>query len=318
MTETAEKTRLERLADVELPLQSLKPEVLAHLRRPFAPAAVKWKVQTETWERYGDSSSKTQGAVLVAYIDARLVIERFNLVWPWWREETTPVGQGAARCTLWLYEARKPEVMMGPRSDVGMGGDIKTIESDALKRAAVHFGVGVSIYALAQVKRKVGPGAGDLRTERRNKKDRKTNQYKEVDVPIIDAATLEWLTAKYTTWLEDKGVPLFGPVLDHGDEPGAQGLDEESPQAAAEASGGEQVTETQDPGPQPLEDERAVELRTIIEGRYAQFRKLAPRKMTPAVFQQKLREASVSHEELEAFDALLEQLVLEHGGDGRG
>jgi hypothetical protein len=317
MTAAAEKTRLAALADAELPLRSLKPEVLAHLRRPFAPAAVKWKVQTETWKvRPGRGSDRVQGAILVAYIDARLVLERLNLVWPWWREEKTAAGQGAARCTLWLYEPGKPNVVMGPRSDIGMGGDAKTVESDALKRAAVHFGIGVSIYALATVERVVGPARSDLRVERRRKK--KDGKWVDADVPVIDADTLGWLTEKYAGWLEEKGELMFGPVLDHGDEPDAQGLDEESPQAAAEASGGEQVTETQDPGPQPLEDERAVELRTMIEGRYAQFRKLAPRKMTPAVFQQKLREASVSHEDLEAFDALLEKLVLEHGGDGRG
>lgn len=302
-----EPTRLERLADVELPLTELSSEVLMHLRRPFAPEAVKYKVQTE----WGG------GALIVSYIDARLVLERLNLVWPWWRERKEPAGQGALRCTLELYDPLTGGVM-GPRTDIGTGGDEKTRESDALKRAGVHFGIGVSIYALKQIKLKVGHGDAELRTEEKNKKNKRTNQWEKVQVPMIDSRTEDRLRLGYTRWLEVTGIPLFGPVLEHGDELGAQGLDTDSPMAAAASDGGDPVADTQEAGPEPLKDERAVELRTQAEGFYGQLRKLAPRKLTPAAFHAQLLAAAGAHETLEAFVSEIEQLVLAAGGDGGG
>jgi hypothetical protein len=41
----------------------------------------------------------------------------------------------------------------------------KATNSDALKRAGVMFGIGVSIYAMKAVTLKVGEGDGELRTQ---------------------------------------------------------------------------------------------------------------------------------------------------------
>jgi hypothetical protein len=57
-------------AAVDLPVTSLN-DALPMLRRPFTPAAVKFKVQRKLGEA---------GVQIVGYIDARLVIERLNLV----------------------------------------------------------------------------------------------------------------------------------------------------------------------------------------------------------------------------------------------
>jgi hypothetical protein len=74
----------------EFPCDSFKAAA-RHLRRPFTPAAVRFKVQA-TWPK-----DKPTGGLIVAYIDARLVTERLNLVVPHlWADAYRPVG--TARC----------------------------------------------------------------------------------------------------------------------------------------------------------------------------------------------------------------------------
>ena len=62
-----------------------------HLRRPFEPAAVRWKVQS-VGDGYG---------IVVAYIDARLVVERLNaVVGGEWSDEYRVHAQGVEECAL--------------------------------------------------------------------------------------------------------------------------------------------------------------------------------------------------------------------------
>jgi hypothetical protein len=74
-----------------LPVDSLR-EAAPYLRRPFTPEAIKFKVQTV----FGGAS----GCLVVAYIDARLVIERLNLVVPdMWEAHYEPIdGTKLAWC----------------------------------------------------------------------------------------------------------------------------------------------------------------------------------------------------------------------------
>lgn len=308
---TPYEQKLADLRDASLPVMDYT-DALKHFRRPFAPAAIKWKVQTE-WG---------SGALIVGYIDVRLVIERLNLVWPWWDKDTVAAGQGAARCYLVL---RQPDTggvgddaVLTRKTDVGQGGDVKTMESDAMKRAAVHLGIGVSVYALKQVRLKVGEGDGELRTETKRKRNR-DKQLVEAKVPVLDDRTTQWLDAGYARWLAAKGEALFGPVLDHGDEPDAQGMDTESPAAAAAATGGEPPApevNTASPAEQ-IQGERPDELRAMASGVFAQLRKLKPKAMTPGAFQGRLQEAgATSVEALEALVDELEAMVRDAGGGG--
>jgi hypothetical protein len=116
-----------------------------HLRRPFTKHAVKFKVQA-TWPKERPTSG-----LIVAYIDARLAIERLNLVCPHlWHARYEATGQGRMWCHLTVDGITRP--------DVGEG-DGKGLVSDALKRAAVHFGVGVSLYAVSKIVLDVGADA---------------------------------------------------------------------------------------------------------------------------------------------------------------
>ena len=113
--------------------------------RPFNPAAVKWK----------PSMVKNNRALALAYVDARLVMDRLDRVVhiDGWRDEYTLLPDGSVECRLsirvgdqWVTKAD-----VGSQSEQPDGGDrMKAAYSDALKRAAVKFGIGRYLYRLPQ------------------------------------------------------------------------------------------------------------------------------------------------------------------------
>jgi hypothetical protein len=204
----------ERNWDLRHPVDDLD-EALRHLRRPFEPAAVKWKVQAVV--------AQGKAAIVVAHIDARLVVERLNaVVGALWYDEYTLLDKGTAECALTLYGVT--------RRDVGVANEPKALRSDALKRAGVKFGIGVSIYALSQVYMEVGADPHQLRTRKQRKKV--GDSWETVQVPDLDATSRSWLADRYGAWLtaSGRGQEVFGQPLGHGDEPDAQGVDDEPAQ----------------------------------------------------------------------------------------
>src|SRR5215211_9300397 len=201
-----------RASGPDFPCASLD-EALPHLRRPPAPEAVRFKIQNTA----GDV------AQVAAYVDARLVFDRLDLVcgrrWTASFEELPkqllpPLcdrdGQPLARppihvrCRLTCFGVT--------REDVGEGEDPKAAFSDAIKRAAVHFGVGRVLYAMRAPWLREGDGDGELR---RNRKGRL----------VLDERTEAWCRECYGRWLEERGNRLFGEPLEHGDEAGASGVE---------------------------------------------------------------------------------------------
>jgi hypothetical protein len=267
------------LRDASLPVGSIN-EALLHLRRPFTAAAVKWKVQT-VWKN-------GRGGIVVAYIDARLVVERLNrVVGGAWSATYDPAGTGLMWCHLAVHGVT--------RSDMGAGqgqGSMaaKANVSDALKRAGVHFGIGQSIYAMAQARLEASTSPSGNQLEAWEKTDR--DGKKKWSANLTPGAEL-WLREKYDAWLAAKGEPLFGPVLDHGDEVGAQGADDEPATAAPEP-------EEQTGGEPVLRDERAAELLAQIETVYGEIRKMNAAAIPPAKYRADRDTASTSHEALEA------------------
>jgi hypothetical protein len=136
------------------------------------------------------------------------------------------------------------------REDVGEGEDSKAAFSDAIKRAAVHFGVGRALYAMRAPWLREGDGDGELR---RNRKGRL----------LLDERTEEWCRGRYRRWLEERGRRLFGEPLEHGDEAGAPGFDAEAggskPEPSpAEVGQGPEKAVADEPQPAAAE-ERATE-----------------------------------------------------------
>ena len=113
------------------------------LRAPFPAAAIGWKPQ----------SVKGNRALAVPYIDARDVMDRLDEVLGCenWSDDFTPLGDGQVMCRLSIRvgEAWVTKSDVGAESEQPDKGDReKAAFSDALKRAAVKFGIGRYLYSL--------------------------------------------------------------------------------------------------------------------------------------------------------------------------
>jgi hypothetical protein len=216
-------------AEPSLPVDSFR-QAAPWLRRPFTTNAVKFKIQ----------SDYPGGALVVAYIDARLVMERLNHVCPHlWKHRWGDYDPGKSIvCYLEIDGLERPDVGSGYR-------DLKALRSDALKRAAVHFGVGVSLYAIPRLYLKVDDGhlrqkgdGGKLRT-------------------ALTAQGAQFCRERYKAWLEAEGIQAFGDPLDHGDVIDAVG---DPAELESDLGADEEVGE----GPQrrrtPTSKKRATEL----------------------------------------------------------
>jgi len=113
------------------------PDLFAALAAPFGVKEVK---------------SRSQGGKQISYITARVVMNRLDdVVGPenWWNE-FAPAGDNSILCKLTI---RLPDGQVLTKCDAGghagmadSGDDDKSAHSDALKRAAVLFGVGRYLY----------------------------------------------------------------------------------------------------------------------------------------------------------------------------
>ncbi|HEY1690021.1 MAG TPA: hypothetical protein VGF95_14295 [Solirubrobacteraceae bacterium] len=187
------------------PFDSLR-EAAVDLRRPFDALAIKWKVQS-TWPKDKTGVTKPEGGQVVCYIDRGLVIDRLNLLVP----------------HLWspVFEERERNHMLCrltidgiTREDVGEGATLKARYSDSLKRAAVHFGVGVSLSRVPASRMKIEDGG--LRV---------FGSEGKWGVDFTQQG-LDYLRRRYETWLTERGKDAFGDPLSHGDDGDAQGDDE--------------------------------------------------------------------------------------------
>lgn len=167
------------------------------LRAPFTVAAVKFR----PLERPND---KKQLGCLV-YIDSRLAAERLSAVDPAWSSSyevlAGPDQHMPVVCKLTVHGVTREGVGQNasPTKD---DKHAKMAFSDALKRAAVEFGVAASLYAMPRFV--VGEGGYWIG---RNQK-----------VGGITAAGLKTLRQQYLTAISAKEfVDRFGQPIDHGD-----------------------------------------------------------------------------------------------------
>jgi len=241
------------------------------LRRPFSPGAVRWKVQ---------STSGNRGLV-VGYIDARLVVERLNLVCPHlWHDEYEDLTGNVLLCRLTIDGITRCDV--GEAKGLG-----KAIYSDALKRAAVKFGIGVSLYAM----RAIWLTAGEHLTQR---------EVRGKTVTTITPDGDTHLRGLYSAWLDlERGGQVFGRYLDHGD--------------AEEGSVGglvEQETAPAEPEQQSFVDtKRLAEQKAEAQSLYNGLpNNGARRKLTKASFEAQLQ-ACESNDDAEELIARVKELA---------
>jgi hypothetical protein len=118
----------------------------AALAAPFDPREVEWKPQAVNGNR----------ALAIAYIDARAVMARLDRVvgLAGWQDDYEVLTDGNVICRLRLRLAGEwiTKADVGGESDQKDEGDRRKASfSDALKRAAVKWGVGRYLYSLAGV-----------------------------------------------------------------------------------------------------------------------------------------------------------------------
>jgi hypothetical protein len=262
--------------DAVLPVSTLR-EAAPYLRRPFTPEAVRFKVQTV----FGGNT----GCLIVAYIDARLVIERLNRVIPdGWSAENVrlPDAPKLLVCRLTVDGVTREDVGESPK------GLSKDLYSDALKRAAVQFGVGVSVYALPQIALYMNDSRGRIEVRGKQKQT----------IALTEHGHMK-LREGYARWLEDHGVARFGEPLDHGDVEGAV-FEGDEPEA-------EEFTPEP---PAALDDDEATALVDSIKVVYDRIRALgdgAVKELPPRTFNAWLTGAQHSHEELRRLLTHLEE-----------
>jgi hypothetical protein len=125
---------------------SLNREFLEILSKPFDPKEVEVKIQAVNRDR--------TRAQVVAYVDARTVLDRLDeAVGPTgWSDSYEVLTNGTDGEGRRLVEVKCTLTVLGvSKEDVGEGDSLKAAFSDALKRAAVKFGVGRYLYRLPKV-----------------------------------------------------------------------------------------------------------------------------------------------------------------------
>jgi len=113
------------------------------LAQPFAEQDLKWKPQAVRENR----------CLAIAYVTARAIMDRLDevLTPAGWQDEYAALADGAVLCrlSLKLGEEWITKCDVGGASDQPDDGDkMKAAFSDALKRAAVKFGIGRYLYRL--------------------------------------------------------------------------------------------------------------------------------------------------------------------------
>src|SRR5262245_34762412 len=144
-TGVSEATRWREVMGDELPNSDAK-RLVELLAAPFEPKEVKFKPQMV----------KNNRALAAAYIDARLVQDRLDEVLGTenWQDRYKILPDGSVMCRLSLFIAGRwvSKTDVGSPSEQQDAGDrLKAAFSDALKRAAVKFGIGRYLYRLPAV-----------------------------------------------------------------------------------------------------------------------------------------------------------------------
>lgn len=266
---------------------------LKELRRPFPPEAIKFKGQS--------ANANRSKAMVVPYIDARLVIARLNhVLHSDWQPTYEAAGKGLW-CHLSVGGVERSDIGVNdsPREDTRLKGTV----SDALKRAAVLFGVGESVYSAPSLWLPAGDNGKVTIVVRDNK-------VKGIYLNDAGEATAR---ETYAKWLEEHGTKEFGEPLGHGAVADAAGLEaDETGDAPGE---GEAAAEAP---PERLVDFEADQLRMASREIYDEIKKLkgGRTKLPPARFQERLREVSTSHDSLREYAAELRTMVDELKGEG--
>lgn len=193
--------------------ETLSDGDIAALRRPFA--VVKFMPQGKVLDFSGRKTCR-----FLAHIDSSLVVERLHEVDPAWSAEYERLGSSVSEWTANQHATVCRLTVRGvTREEIGYGGrtePMKAAYSDALKRAALRFGVGAYLrdsgwefWMDAQIKDATGR-QHDAYTVKRT-------QSGEV-VGYLKPAGRAFLQAEYDRIVgRDAFVRHYGEVVQYGD-----------------------------------------------------------------------------------------------------
>lgn len=202
---------------------------LIELRRPFTPAAIRFRI-------LDDRSSKDE-ATVAAHIEARLVSQRLNVVvGSNWSDRY--YGREGECCELTVLGVAR----IGVGEAEGFSHPRKALQSDALKRAAVKFEVGACLGTVPHAILKPGSKGWIEKTGRGWH---------------LTSSGVSECRRRYGLWLRKTGTRAFGKAMDHGDIESSQGDWELEAVELAPALA---------PVPAPLNDEQRREVRKLIDG----------------------------------------------------
>lgn len=117
---------------------------LNRLKEPFPADSIEWRVQSSGWSVSGKPWCK-----VLAYLTSRAVMDRLDEVCgpTGWEDHYVAGPQGGVVCRLTIHHPDRSVT----REDGAENTDVEAVKggiSDALKRAAVKFGVGRYLYNL--------------------------------------------------------------------------------------------------------------------------------------------------------------------------
>lgn len=217
MSIKSERDRLRRAIEVvpsdELPVRIFS-EAAQWLRRPFTPEAVQFKV-VEAWTDTDDgrptNDQALSHATIAPYITARAVFARLNLVCPGLWSMGKPEAIGGQWWVPLRMQRDSDSAEYIEQWDLSDTYEGKARLSDAIKRTAVHFGVGESLYAVPPIELHIGMGS-ELGVFLRPWRDNGEPWLR------LTRAGEEHCRDIYRRWLLARGggIDSFGRPLDHG------------------------------------------------------------------------------------------------------
>lgn len=124
-------------------------EITERLKEPFHPKRIHWRIGSTNAKKLGVKPWEATKGMPLAYIDARDVMERLDAVMGVenWQDEYNETPLGRVLCRLSIRVGDEWITKSDGAGDTGTEGEKGAI-SDALKRAAVKFGIGRYLYAI--------------------------------------------------------------------------------------------------------------------------------------------------------------------------
>jgi hypothetical protein len=198
-------------------------KITEELAAPFDAKEVKWKPQ----------AIKNNSCLAVAYVDVRVIQDRLDEVLgvAGWQDEYQLLPDNSVMCRLKLKFGKRwiTKVDVGSPSEQPDGGDrLKAAFSDALKRAAVKFGISRYLYRLPSqwvdydpVKKKIvnppkqpGKETAPSKPTNSSKPDSQPGNESTNKLPSNGKELHQRLRAK-DTHLAEQGKCMIGSLLAH-------------------------------------------------------------------------------------------------------